>query len=204
MKKNYLVGYKLFFALLGFSAIVTEIATLIAMGVFNPANFFSFFTIEANSIAVVVFLVSAFATYAGKKSARLDFVRGASTFFMIVTGIVFAVLLAGIENAHLTAVPWDNTVLHYLVPIAVAIDWLMDPPAHRIKYRRALLWLVFPVIYLGYSLLRGPIVGWYPYPFLNPAHGGYGQIAITSLMIMAGGLLLIYIVTRFGSATKKK
>jgi len=204
MKKNYLVGYKLFFALLGFSAVVTEIATLVAAGIFNPANFFSFFTIQANIIAFVIFLASAFATFAGKKSAKLDFLRGASTFFMVVTGIVFAVLLAGIENATLTAVPWDNTVLHYLVPIAVVIDWLMDPPKTRIQFRRALAWLIFPIAYLGYSLLRGPIVDWYPYPFLNPDNGGYGTIAITSLSIMAGGLLLVYIVTRFGRAAKKK
>ncbi|MFZ2126164.1 MAG: Pr6Pr family membrane protein [Candidatus Microsaccharimonas sp.] len=204
MKKNYLVGYKLFFALLGFSAIVTEIATLVATGIFNPANFFSFFTIEANIIAATVFLISAFATYAGKKSAKLDFMRGASTFFMIVTGIVFAVLLAGIENAQLTAVPWDNTVLHYLIPIAVAIDWIMDPPARRFAFRQGLAWIIFPILYLIYSLFRGPIANWYPYPFLNPANGGYNQILITSLIITAGGLVLIYIVTRFGRATRKK
>ena len=203
MKKKYLVGYKLFFALLGFSAIVTEIATLATTGTFNPANFFSYFTIEANFIAFVVFMVSAFATFAGKKSARLDFIRGASTLFMVVTGIVFAVLLAGIENAQLTAVPWDNTVLHYLIPIAAAIDWFMDPPTRRIRFSRALAWLIFPVAYLGYSLLRGPIVNWYPYPFLNPANGGYGQILITSLIIMAGGLVMIYLVTRVGRKAKR-
>ncbi len=204
MKKKYLVGYKLFFALLGFSAIVTEIATLATTGTFNPANFFSYFTIEANLIAFVVFMASAFVTFAGKKSARLDFIRGASTFFMVVTGIVFAVLLARIENAQLTAVPWDNTVLHYLIPIAAVIDWFMDPPARRIRFSRAVVWLIFPVAYLGYSLLRGPIANWYPYPFLNPANGGYGQIAITSLMIAAGGILLVYIVTRIGRVSKKK
>jgi len=204
MKKNYLVGYKLFFALLGFSAIVTEIATLVAWNKFDGGNFFSYFTILANIIAVVVFLASAFATYAGKKSPWIDFFRGASTFFMVVTGIVFAVLLAGIENATLTAVPWDNTVLHYLIPIAVAIDWLMDPPARRISFRQGLAWLIFPILYLVYSLFRGPIAQWYPYPFLNPANGGYIQVLITSLIITAGGLLLVFIVTRLGKTTKKR
>lgn len=40
--KKFLISYKLFFALLGFSAIVTEIATAVERGTFNPANFFSF------------------------------------------------------------------------------------------------------------------------------------------------------------------
>lgn len=204
MKKNYLVGFKLIFALLGFSALITELAVLVSRGVFNAPNFFSFFTVEANIIAFVVFLTSAFATYAGKKSVWLDFFRGASTFFMVVTGIVFALLLAGLEGVQLTAVPWDNTVLHYLIPIAAVIDWIMDPPARRFTFRQGVAWLIFPIVYVIYSLLRGPIANWYPYPFLDPANGGYTQVLITSLIITAGGLIMIYIVTRFGRVAKKK
>jgi hypothetical protein len=202
MKKNYLVGYKVFFALLGFSAIVTEIATLVATGKFQPANFFSFFTIEANIIAVIAFLASAFMVYAGKKSIWLDYFRGAATFFMIVTGIVFAILLAGIENAQLTAVPWDNTVLHYLIPVAMAIDWIMHPPIRRFTFRQATAWIIFPILYLVYSLFRGPIVNWYPYPFLNPANGGYTQVLITSLIIAIGGLVLVFLVSRVSGKSK--
>jgi len=203
MKKNYLVGYKLFFGLLGLSAIVTEIATIVAQGNWQPTNFFSYFTIEANTIAFIVFLVSAFFVFADKKSTTLDFFRGASTFFMVVTGIVFAVLLSGIEGATLTAAPWDNIVLHYLVPIAVALDWIVDPPSQRVSFKKALLWLLFPLTYLGYSLIRGPIVDWYPYPFLNPANGGYGQVAVTSIVILVVGLVLVYVVSHLGATQKQ-
>jgi hypothetical protein len=98
MKRNYLVGYKVFFGLLGFSAIVTEIAVLWANNKLNIGNFFSFFTIESNIIAFIVLLASAFFVFAGKKSRKLDFFRGAATFFMVVTGIVFSVLLSGLEG----------------------------------------------------------------------------------------------------------
>ena len=203
MKKNYLVGYKLFFGLLGFSAIVTEIATVIAQGKWEPSNFFSYFTIEANTFAFIIFLISAFFTFAGKKSKTLDFLRGASTFFMVVTGIIFAVLLAGLEGVTLTAAPWDNIVLHYLIPIAVALDWIVDPPSQRVSFKKALLWLSFPLAYLVYSLVRGPIVDWYPYPFLNPANGGYGRIAITSFVILVVGVVLVYVVSRVGVAPQQ-
>ena len=202
MKKNYLVGYKVFFGLLGFSAIVTEVAVLWANGKFAPANFFSYFTIEANTIACIVFLASAFYVFAGKKSKRLDFFRGAATLYMIVTGIVFAVLLSGIEGVDLTAVPWDNMVLHYIIPIAMTLDWLMDSPSKNISFRRGLAWLAFPLAYLVYSLIRGPITGFYPYPFLNPANGGYGQIALTSFVILLGGITAVWLVTRLGQRAK--
>lgn len=199
MKRNYLVGYKVFFGLLGFSAVVTEIATIVERGLWIPQNFFSYFTIESNIFAAAILLISAFFVFAGKNSHTLEFFRGAATFFMVVTGIVFAILLAGIEGSVLTAAPWDNIVLHYLIPIAMAIDWIIDPPRQRVAYKKAILWLLFPLTYLVYSLVRGSIVGWYPYPFLNPANGGYGQVAVTSVVIMITGFVMIYLVSRIGS-----
>jgi hypothetical protein len=202
MKNKYLIGYKTFFGLLGFSAVVTEIATLAERGMLDVANFFSYFTILSNIFAIAMFFIGAYVLASGKKNLWVDYFRGAATFFMIVTGIVFAWLLSGLEGVQLTAVPWDNTVLHYIIPVAMAIDWIMNPPAVRFTFRQALAWLIFPIAYLMYSLFRGPIVNWYPYPFLNPANGGYGQILITSLIITAGGLLMIYLVTRIGQKAK--
>lgn len=202
MNRNYLVGYKVFFALLGFSAIVTEIATIAATRAWNPANFFSFFTIESNILIVVAFLLGAFALYAKKKSKKLDFFRGAATLYMVVTGIVFSFLLSGLEGVSLTAVPWDNIVLHYIIPVAAVIDWIIDPPSRKIAFKRALIWLAFPLAYLAYSLIRGPIANWYPYPFLNPANGGYGQIALTSFIILIAGIAMVWIVSRIGVKAK--
>ena len=202
MNRNYIVGYKVFFALLGFSAIVTEIATIAARGTWNPGNFFSFFTIESNIIIAVSLLLGAFAMYAKKKSKKLDYFRGAATLYMVVTGIVFSLLLSGLEGVALTAVPWDNIVLHYIIPVAAVIDWIIDPPSRRIEFKKALAWLIFPLAYLVYSLTRGPIVNWYPYPFLNPANGGYGQIAVTSLLILVGGIAMVWVVSRIGTKVK--
>ena len=202
MKNTYgVISYKLFFGLLGFAAVVTEIATLVERGVFVPANFFSFFTIESDIFASLMFIVSAVAVAAGVKSRRLAMFRGAATLYMIVTGIVFAVLLSGIEGTTLTAVPWDNIVLHYIIPLAVVGDWLIDPPHQRIGFKQGLVWLIFPIAYVAYSLVRGSIVGWYPYPFLNPETNGVVGIIITSLGIAALGLGLVYVIT---SVTKRR
>lgn len=198
MKKHYLVGSKLFFSLLGLSAIITELTVLVAWNELDIGNFFSFFTIESNIIAATVFMVSAFYVFANKKSPLLDFFRGASTFFMIVVGIVFAALLSGLEGVRLTAVPWDNIVLHYIIPIAAVADWIIDPPQRRIAFKKALLWLIFPLTYLAYSLIRGVVVGWYPYPFLNPANGGYESVAFISFGILILGIVLAYLVSRVG------
>lgn len=195
-KRNLLIGYRVFFALLGFSAIVTEIATLVARGTFAPSNFFSFFTVEANLLAVVILLMSAVALAHGKQSKFIAILRGANTLYMIVVGVVFSLLLSGID-AEFTAVPWDNTVLHYIMPVAVALDWFMDIPKLRIALKQALAWLVFPVAYVAYSLIRGHYVGWYPYPFLDPNDNGYAGVAITSAALLLGATGLVWALTQF-------
>lgn len=204
-RRNFLIGYKLLFSLLAFSSVLTEIIVIVGRGTFVPANFFSFFTIESNLFAATVLLLCAMALIKGKNGGQLDIWRGAATLYMATTGIVFAVLLAGLD-VELTAVPWDNVVLHYIMPAALVIDWLIHPPKARIKFSRAAVWLVFPVVYVIYSLIRGAIVGWYPYPFLNPDPQGYGGVAVVSVGIAAVELSLAWLLTGLplGVAAKTK
>lgn len=200
--RKFLIGYKLFFSLLGFSAIVTEITTIVERGRFNPANFFSFFTIETNILVFVTLLLSALAV-AANKNGNLDVFRSAVTVYILIVWIGFSLLLSGLENVALTAVPWDNTVLHYIIPIAVFIDYLIDRPKRRLSFKASLVWLLFPIIYLVYSLTRGALVGWYPYPFLNPDTNGYGAIAITATGLLALGLGLIWLITKLSGKPQK-
>lgn len=193
--KKFLIGYKLFFALLGFSALITEIATLAERGVFNLVNFLSFFTVESNILVIVTLLLSALAVTAGKND-KLDTLRSAVTVYILIVGIGFSFLLSGLENVALTAVPWDNTVLHYIIPTAMSADLLIDRPKQKISFKKGLVWLLFPIAYGGYSLMRGGIVGWYPYPFLNPANNGYGSIAVTIGGLVLLGLILVFVVTK--------
>lgn len=195
-RKNLLVGYKFLCGLLGLSALITEVVVLVDRGTFDPGNFFSFFTVESNLFAAGMFLVSGIALLRGKQSAGLTMLRGAATVYMATTGIVFALLLSGIDSRLLTAIPWDNTVLHYLIPIAVVLDWLLDPPKRRIPFRRATIWLAYPLAYLPYTLVRGHITGWYPYPFLDPSDKGYLSVAIVCVGVAAVVLAVIWLISR--------
>lgn len=191
-------GYKLGFAALGMSAIITEIVVLIGEGVFDPGNFFSFFTIQSNILAVIVLVVGGLMAASARKSRRFGFFRGATTFYMAVTGLVFAVLLSSLEGIRLTATPWDNIVLHYIIPMVMVADWLLDPPARRIGMKKAILWLTYPLAYFVYSLVRGEIVNWYPYPFINPTTRGYVMVFITAAALTVAGIGLVWLFSKIG------
>ena len=134
-----------------------------------------------------------------------SFYRGAVAFFMTTVILIFIVLLSGYPASELTAVPWDNTVLHYIMPIVIIVDWLVAARIQPIAIGRAMIWLALPLLYLLYSLIRGPIAHWYPYPFMDPSHHGYLGVVITSVIIavvLAAITALIAGVARWNPLTR--
>lgn len=82
------------------------------------------------------------------------------------------------------------------------VDYLIDRPKRKISFKRSLVWLAFPLLYLLYSLIRGAAVGWYPYPFLNPNNHGYGSIALVSLGLLVMGVGLVWVITKLSGKSK--
>ncbi|WP_421881550.1 Pr6Pr family membrane protein [Methylibium sp.] len=144
---------------------------------YSLLNFFSYFTNLSNLFAVVVLLLGAFRR-PSQHSDRQDVARYVSAVNMAVVGIVFVALLRNVDLGAL--LPWVNVVLHYVMPVAIVVDWVgLQAPASPPKAWHLALALVFPAVYLVYVLLRGAAIGWYPYPFLDPANvGGYGGVAL--------------------------
>ncbi len=168
-------------ALVAIVAIVVQAKTLADAGVLDVVNFFSYFTIQSNLIGVAVLLVLA-AQGSRHRPAGLEGLRGAATVYLTVTYVVVVALLKGVDVG--LQLPWVDVALHELTPVVIVLDWLIDPPSVPIGWRRSLGWLLYPLAWLVYTLVRGAIVGWYPYPFLNPANGGYGQVAVTTVVIL--------------------
>lgn len=109
---------------------------------------------------------------------------------MATTFVVYNLLLRDISLDQATTVAWSNEILHVWAPLYLIVDWLIAPGRAPIGWNRFWLIAVFPLAWAMYSMIRGPIVGWYPYPFLNPANGGYGAVAVYVIAIAAFILLV--------------
>jgi hypothetical protein len=196
-RRAVVAGYRVVFAVLTLVAIVAQAASLANQGAFNPGNFFSFFTIQSNLIAVGL-LVAGVVMWRADRSPALDFLRGAAVVYMTVTGIVYFLLLRNTDVD--TALSWVNSVVHELMPLVIVADWLIDPPRTRITVWSGLLWLSYPLVWIVYTLIRGAITNWYPYPFVNPANGGYASVALTSAVIAVFTAALCVGVVAVGNA----
>lgn len=158
-------------------------------------NFFSYFTVLSNAAAVVMLTLLAFRPERDRSTVFATF-RGAVTVYMSVTGFVYATILypqlvdVGVPE------PWIDLSLHVIGPILVALDWILYPPPLRLSSRSPVLWLTFPAVYLGYSLIRGSMVDWYPYPFLDPNQSdiGYAAVGVWSIVVLVviGGFNSLY------------
>jgi len=191
------------FGLLVIAALAFQISVLTDQGVFNPTRFFAFFTVLSNLFAAGVLIEGGRRQLIGAAPVP-DMVRGAAVVYMTVTYLVFAVLLSDLQEQLQTNVVWVDTVLHRLMPVVVVVDWLIDPPRRPIAFRPALIWLAYPLVWTAFTLLRGAIDGWYPYPFLNPANGGYGVVALYAVAILVGFIAVTWAVATVGSALRTR
>lgn len=165
------------------AAVVTQAATLAANDAFNATRFFAFFTIQSNLIGVAAFVLL-LATRDRPRTRALELLRGAAVVYLTVTFFVVIFLLSGIDVQLQLA--WVDVALHKFFPIVVVLDWVLDPPTMRLSARDALLWLAYPLAWTALTMVRGAVDGWYPYPFLDPANGGYGQVLVTAIAITVG------------------
>ena len=208
-RQTVLTGYRLAFGALTLVAVAYQLSVLLdADPDYRFGNFFSFFTIESNLFAVGLLLYLGLrGSDAGARQGRLDLLRGAATLYMGTTGVVYGLLLSGYTAELDTAVIWVNNVVHRIMPVVMVVDWMIDPPRTALTLRRALVWLAFPLAYLVYSLIRGPLVDWYPYPFLDPDWpdgGGYPGVAVTAVGIAVGVLAFSWVVVRVGEWRRRE
>jgi hypothetical protein len=171
------------FAAVGVVAITYQYARLQGLETFRPGNFFSFFTIQSNILAAATLVLSALVRRA-ERSRTFDALRGAATFYIGITGVVFAVFLSGLQEQLDTHNAFVNFVVHYLIPAVLVVDWAIDPPRHRLGLGVAVAWLAYPLAWFVYTLVRGSAVDWYPYPFVDVSEHGYGGVAWRGVLFL--------------------
>jgi hypothetical protein len=166
---------RLAFGTLAIVAMTYQFAVLNVEPGYAKGNFFSFFTIQSNILAVAALFLLV-AVPRERRTALFDGARQAAVLYIAITGVVFALLLSGLQEDVQTSASWVDFVVHKLLPVVLVVDWLVDPPRRRLPAWTVLAWLVFPAAWLAYTLVRGEIVDWYPYPFVDVSRLGYGGV----------------------------
>jgi hypothetical protein len=142
-------------------------------------RYFSYFTIQANLlVAVSMYLV----VRDRIDSQLFRVVRLASLVGITVTGIVAAVALPPSPSYTTGSLVCDR-LLHIVVPVLTFVGWVAFGPRGRVTRDDLLPSLIWPVLWLAATLALGPLVDWYPYPFLNVGSIGLGRTLLNCAVI---------------------
>lgn len=178
--RRFFAGARLALAVLVFVSVVYQITDRLINNVFRPGEYFAFFTVQTALMDVVVLSVGAWLAWRTPRDTKLfTIVRLCIVGFAIVTCVVYNVLLRDVPSDPGYEWPvWPNEVLHVWAPILLVLDWLFAPGRYRIRLRAALWVLIYPLAWVSFSLVRGVLTGWWPYPFLDPSgEAGWAGVA---------------------------
>ncbi len=174
----------------------------------SSVMFWSEFTYQSNLLVAIVLVIGGLFLVADIQARHWwDLVRGAMVTYTATTFVVYRFLVEGTRTSPdgiSYYEQWASDVLHIWVPLFVLIDWILDPPDATITWRQAAIWPLYPIGFCVYSLIRGPIVDWYPYDFLDPAEaGGWAGVALYVVAITAGFLAFSAAVAAIGNLRRR-
>lgn len=193
-------------AVLGVAAIIRQLSLSIgnALAAETPwgshlptviTNFFSYFTILSNLIAITALITGGLWMLRTRRSADVEPAWLATLFacastYMIVTGIVYNLLLRHIPLAGISDV-WTNETLHVVIPAVMLADVLFAPRRRGLPWGALLVAVAFPIVWAVYTLIRANFITsalsgspwWYPYPFLDPNLEGASYLTVTGYII---------------------
>jgi hypothetical protein len=152
-------------------------------------SFFSYFTVLSNTLVATVLTCAATSR---ESAARRWFLQP-----WVSSGIAVSITVVSLAYNLLLRHLWHpqgwqwlaDELLHDVMPLLFILYWWRCVPKGRLRVGHIGLWVIYPLAYFAYSLLRGHVLAVYPYPFIDVEKLGYPQVFIN-----AGGLLLGFVL----------
>ncbi len=135
---------------------------------------FSFLTIITNWLIVfaMMFPVLAKDTKAGEFFDRAG-VQSAVLDYIIIVALGYHFLLSHLYT-YQGADVISNFVIHYISPLLTIIAWILLTNKKALTFSAVPVWLLAPLAYMIYCILRGELTGIYPYDLINADKVGHG------------------------------
>ncbi len=151
---------------------------------------FSYFTVWSNILAAIVMTMLAINPTAPSSLFRV--LRLDALVMMIVTGIVYNALLN--TGGHEGWDFWSNGIAHIWGPILTVLVFIIAGPRGWISSSTIFAALILPILWLAYVLIRGSVIGAYPYSFLDVNAKGMASVLAFVAQIIVFAILIGYLL----------
>jgi len=149
--------------------------------------YFSFFTILTNILVVLIYLGALIRGQRWLVLFRRPRTRATAAAAITLVMGFYALVLADIWKPE--GLFWlCDVALHYVAPVLYLLWFAGWNRSGTLRWAAIPQMLAYPLVYLVYVMLRGVVVGEYPYPVLDAMTLGYTRVTINIL-----GLLIVFL-----------
>ncbi len=198
-------------AIIGWFALVLQLYIMLKNG---PAagirpfttvvNFISYFTILCNLLVAISLSYSLLAPSSNAGKLFLNPVnQSAICLYIVIVGLVYSIALRQIWDPKGLQLLADR-LLHDAIPLLYLIFWIIFIPRGVLNWKNVFPWMTLPAIYIVYSLIRGAVMGWYPYPFIHVEELGYGKVIVNALLMGLAFLGIGLIMIAFNRMSRRR
>jgi hypothetical protein len=166
-------------------------------------SFLGYFTILTNLLVCIALTVplSTPSSAPGRFFARSDVTAGVATSIAFV-GLAYHFLLRNTWNPQGLQLLAD-ILLHYVMPALFLFYWWFNFPKGALRWFYPVIWGSYPTVYLLYVLIRGGIIGNYPYGFIDPGAIGYQRTMINAIGLLFAFIALGLILVALGRIQRR-
>lgn len=196
----------LLFALIGWFAIIAQLFLMIENRI-TPITealirFFSFFTILTN-VVVAAYFTSIALIKNPNKLLDTPGILTAITIYIFMVGSVYQIALRHIWEPQGLQMVVDE-LLHSVIPVLVILFWSMFEKTKTINYSQVVKWIIYPILYLIFILIRGSYSTFYPYPFVDVVALGMTKVLINSIILLLVCMLTSVVFVFIGKLIIKR
>ena len=164
--------------------------------------YFGFFTVLTNILVALVLTIACLRPASRGFLARPG-TRSAVLVYIAMVGIIYSAILRPYWMPSGTQLIADR-LLHDVLPPLYLLYWIAFVPKGNLRWIDPVYWLSFPVAYFLYILLRGVLIGSYPYSFLDAAALGYSRLAVNGVFLLAAFLAAGYLCVGAARALRRR
>lgn len=167
-------------------------------------RFFSYYTILTNLLVACCFTALVFKREHAKSAFFTNSrVLGATAVYITVVGAVYNIILRYLWVPQGLQLVVDE-LLHTVDPLYFLTFWMIFAPKAGLTWKHVFSWMIYPLVYLIFILVRGAFSGFYPYPFINVTDLGWNHVLRNSAAITAAFVILSLIIIGISKAVRRK
>ena len=193
--------YLAFIAILGWFALVAQFYINIKSGLAAPSEiivrYFSYFTVTTNLLVAITCTALLINPVCGpgyffSQQGTLT----AITVYILIVGIIYNLILRSLWNPQ--GLQWVvDEMLHSAIPLLVFGFWIIFAPKDELLWKDIWSWLIYPIVYMLFILIRGSTSNFYPYPFINIKVLGLNKVLANSMGIALAFILVSLLMVTF-------